>query len=320
MKLLITGCSGFVGGALSGRLAFDSGVRLMCVGRRTISSLPATVSQRVIPDLCGEMDWSDALCETDTVVHCAARAHVTSEVAHSSEAEFQRVNVDATINLARQAAEANVRRFVFVSSIKVNGDVSITERPFSPLDRPAPSDAYARSKYEAEKELWRLGRDTGMEIVIVRPPLVYGPGVKANFRTMMSCLYKGIPLPLGMAHNLRSFVALDNLIDLLVTCIQHPAAANQVFLVSDGNDLSTRELLTRVGEALGRPARLLPLPLSILEVGAKLLGQRTLAQRLCSSLQVDISKTQELLDWRPPVSVDEALAVTARAYLDAIRS
>jgi len=237
------------------------------------------------------------------------------ETANDPLAEFRKVNVDGTLNLARQAAAAGVRRFIFISSIKVNGEGSALGAPYLADAKPAPADPYGISKMEAEQGLRALAAETGMEVVIIRPVLVYGPGVKANFRSMMSWLNKGVPLPLGAIHNQRSLVALDNLVDLIVTCIDHPAAANQTFLVSDGEDLSTTELLRRMGAALGKPARLLPVPAFMLQAGAALLGKRDMAQRLCGSLQVDISKTRELLNWTPPVSVDQALAKTAAHFL-----
>lgn len=186
--------------------------------------------------------------------------------------------------------------------------------PFSATDAPVPSDAYGVSKMEAEHGLHELSAQTGMDVVIIRPPLVYGPGVKANFAAMMSWLKRGVPLPLGAIHNQRSLVALDNLVDLIVTCLTHPAAANQTFLVSDGQDVSTTDLLRRMGRAMGHPARLVPVPVSCLKLAAAMLGKQDIAQRLCSSLQVDIDKTRHLLDWRPPLSLDEGLKKAAQGY------
>jgi nucleoside-diphosphate-sugar epimerase len=231
-------------------------------------------------------------------------------------AEFRKVNVEGTLNLARQAAEAGVRRFIFISSIKVNGEGTPLGSPYRADAQPQPADSYGISKMEAEQGLRALAAETGMEVVIIRPTLVYGPGVKANFLSMMRWLHKGVPLPFGAIHNQRSLVALDNLVDLIVTCIDHPAAANQTFLVSDGEDLSTTELLRRMATALGKPARLLPVPSWLLEAGASILGKKALSQRLCGSLQVDISKTRELLGWTPPLSVDAALRKTAAHFLE----
>jgi nucleoside-diphosphate-sugar epimerase len=220
---------------------------------------------------------------------------------------FRAVNVDATLNLASQAAAAGVKRFVFVSSVKVNGETTLPGRAFAEAEAPNPQDAYGLSKYEAEQGLRQLSADTGMEVVIIRPPLVYGPGVKANFASLMRAVQRGWPLPLGAVCNQRSFVALDNLMDFIIICITHPQAANQTFLVSDGQDLSTTELVRGMAQAAGVPARLLPVPVWALQAGASLLGRGDAVQRLCGNLQVDISKARSLLGWVPPVSVEEGL-------------
>jgi UDP-glucose 4-epimerase len=264
--------------------------------------------------LAPSTDWSTALNGVSVVVHCAARVHVMRDTSVDPLEEFRRVNVQGTLNLARQAAAAGVRRFVFVSSIKVNGEATQPGCPFTADDILAPLDPYGVSKMEAEQALREIVRQTGMEVVIIRPPLVYGPGVKANFAAMMRWLQRGVPLPLGAIHNQRSLVALDNLVDLIMTCIKHPAAANQTFLVSDGEDASTTELLRRMGQAMGHPARLLPVPASWLKLAAGLIDKRDVAQRLCGSLQVDISKTRELLGWVPPVSLDEGLRRAATGH------
>lgn len=311
--ILVTGASGFVGGALVARLAAQ---RSLKVSLRLISGgFPENV-EIVQAELAPDQDWSATLAGVGAVIHCAARVHVMSEQSADPLAEFRRVNVDGTMHLARQSASAGVRRFVFLSSIKVNGEQTGRGAPFVADQPPNPEDPYGISKMEAEEGLRALAAETGMEVVIIRPVLVYGPGVKANFLSMMRWLHKGVPLPFGAIHNRRSLVALDNLVDLIVTCIDHPAAANQTFLVSDGEDLSTSELLRRMGSALGKPARLLPVPSWLLEAGAAMLGNNALSQRLCGSLQVDISKTRELLNWTPPVSVDEALGKTARHFLE----
>jgi nucleoside-diphosphate-sugar epimerase len=224
---------------------------------------------------------------------------------------YREVNVGGTLNLARQAAHAGVSRFVFVSSIKVNGEITQPGNPFTAYDLPSPLGPYSLSKLEAEQGLRDIEAQTGMEVVIVRPPLVYGPGVKANFAAMMSCLARGMPLPLGAIYNARSMVALDNLVDLLVTCLNHPAAAGQIFLVSDGEDVSTTELLRRTAHAMGKKALLLPVHTLVLELGATVLGKRDVAQRLCGSLQVDIDKTQRLLSWNPPLTLDQGLKKAA---------
>jgi UDP-glucose 4-epimerase len=269
----------------------------------------------VVGNICSDTDFASALAEVACVVHLAARVHVMQDVSADPLAEFRRVNVEGTLNLARQAAAAGVRRFVYVSSVKVNGEATRPGHPFTACDGPSPTDPYGVSKFEAEQGLLSLAREIGMEVVIVRPPLVYGPGVKANFLEMMRWLDRGIPLPLGAIRNKRSLVALDNLVDLIITCIDHPAAANEVFLVSDGEDLSTTDLLRRTAMALGRPSRLIPLPTVMLSAGLSAIGKGDLARRLCDSLQVDISKTRERLGWEPPVKIDVALRKTAEDYL-----
>ena len=286
LSLLITGGTGFVGGALVKRL----GDKQVSLATRSDSAA-----------------WHKALVGITTVVHLAARVHVMHDTEADPLTAFRAVNVVDTLSLARQAAAAGIRRFVFISSVKVNGEATQPGRPFTADDAPAPLDAYGISKMEAEQGLRVIAAQTGMEVVIIRPPLVYGPGVKANFAAMMRWLRRGVPLPLGAIHNQRSLVALDNLVDLIVTCVDHPAAANQTFLVSDGEDLSTTQLLQRLGRALGKPARLIPVPASWLKLAAAMVGKPDVAQRLCGSLQVDIEKTRRLLGWTPPLSLDEGL-------------
>lgn len=310
--IFVTGASGFVGRALVSRLAAQ---RSLKVSSRQITGGFLENVEIVQAGLAADQDWSVVLAGVGAVIHCAARVHVMSEQSADPLAEFRRVNVDGTMALARQSATAGVRRFIFISSIKVNGEQTGPGVPYVADQLPNPEDPYGISKMEAEQGLRALATETGMEVVIIRPVLVYGPGVKANFLSMMRWLHNGVPLPFGDIHNSRSLVSLDNLVDLIVTCIDHPAAANQTFLVSDGEDLSTTELLRRMGAALGKPARLLPVPSRLLEVGAALLGKQSLAQRLCGSLHVDISKTRKLLGWSPPVSVDDALLRTATHFL-----
>ncbi|ABL66603.1 UDP-glucose 4-epimerase family protein [Chlorobium phaeobacteroides] len=312
--ILLTGVTGFVGSALNKRLLQDN-VSVRAAVRSEISELPKGVDLVQVGDLNPDIDWRGALSEVDAIVHLAARVHVMHDVVADPLAEFRRVNLEGTLNLAQQAALAGVRRFVFVSSVKVNGESTVLGKPFSPDDQPDPQDHYGISKYEAERGLLDLvSEKTGMEVVIIRPPLVYGPGVKANFASMMSWLDRGVPLPLGSVHNQRSLVALDNLVDLIVTCLDHPKAVNQTFLVSDGEDLSTSELLQRMGRALGKPARLIPVPVGVMQFAANLLGKGAVAQRLFGSLQVDSSKARDLLGWKPVVTVDEALQKTADAF------
>ena len=314
-SVLVTGASGFVGQRLTYRLE-ESGRPVRAAFRR-LGFAPESIKVKSIftGELTPEFCWRAALLEVDTIVHLAARVHVMHETATDALAEFRRVNVLGTLQLARQAADLGVRRFVFVSSVKVNGEVTQLGRPFRADDRPAPIDAYGVSKLEAEQALLDLAKTTGLEVVIIRPVLIYGPGVKANFLKMMQWLYRGMPLPFGLINNQRSLVGLDNMLSLITTCMDHPAAKNQVFLVSDGEDLSTPELLRRTAKALGKNARLLPVSTSVLAVAAGVFGKRDFAQRLCGSLQVDINKTRELLGWAPPQSVDEGLAITAQDFL-----
>ena len=307
--MLVTGANGFVGRALCAE-AVSRGMAVRGITRAS-DYLPISVEKFAVDSIDGNTDWQDVLMGCEVVVHLAARVHVVAYTSANPLEAFRRVNVQGTLNLARQAAAAGVRRFVFVSSIKVNGEATQPGCPFTADDAPAPLDAYGVSKMEAEQGLREIARQTGMEVVIIRPPLVYGPGVKANFAAMIRWLQRGVPLPLGAIHNQRSLVALDNLVDLMVTCLTHPAATNQTFLVSDGEDVSTTELLRRMGQALGRPARLVPVPASILKLAAALVGKRDVAQRLCGSLQVDIEKTRKLLGWTPPLTLDQGLRKAA---------
>ena len=310
--VLVTGVTGFVGGAVARELVRRQQTVVRGAVRRATDVVPFGVERVVVGELGSATRFEQAVEGVDIVIHAAARVHVMADRDSDPVAAYRRVNVDGTVNLARQAASAGVRRFVFVSSIKVNGEATQPGRPFRPDDPPAPEDAYGISKHEAEQALKALALDTGMEFVIVRPPLVYGPGVRANFRSMMRWLERGIPLPLGAIHaNRRSLVALDNLVDLLIVCATHLAAANQTFLVSDGEDLSTTDLLRRTAGAMGNRARLVPVPGFLLALGCKLLGRSAISQRLCGSLQVDIAKNRELLAWQPPLSVDEGLARAA---------
>ncbi|GFM79833.1 UDP-glucose 4-epimerase [Pseudomonas cichorii] len=312
-SVLLTGATGFVGKALLASL-LKRGDKVTAAVRGSSAQVDPTVTLAQIAGLDGQTQWQDSLQNVQVVIHAAARVHVMTDTEADPLAAFRKVNVEGTLNLARQAAAAGVRRFIFISSIKVNGEGTLPGQPYRADDIAAPIDPYGISKMEAEQGLRALAEETGLEVVIIRPVLVYGPGVKANFLSMMRWLDKGVPLPFGAIDNRRSLVALDNLVDLIVTCMTHPAAANQTFLVSDGEDLSTTLLLKRMASGLGKSARLLPIPSALLVLAARLLGKRSLSQRLCGSLQVDIQKTRSLLDWTPPVSVDKALSMVARHY------
>lgn len=302
MRILITGASGFLGGKLLRALSFQD-MRVSVALRHNLNVFD--VPLYVVGELSEFTDWSDAVAGQDVVIHAAARAHSMGADAKGCAADYQRVNASGTLKLAQQAARAGVRRFIFISSIGVNGNVS--KRPFSADEHPHPAEAYAQSKWQAEQALWEIQKQTGMEIVIIRPPLVYGPDAPGNFGILVRWVEKGVPLPLGAIYNKRSLVGIDNLVDLIIRCLDHPAAANQVFLAGDGEDLSTTELLRGVGRAMGKPARLIPVPAGLLQFGATVLGKKAMAQRLLGSLQVDISKTCELLDWKPPYTVEEGL-------------
>ncbi|TLP61150.1 MULTISPECIES: UDP-glucose 4-epimerase family protein [Pseudomonas] len=318
-RVFLTGATGFVGSALARRLLADGDCALVCAVRSAAASVPAAAQTVVCQDFAVSDGWQAALSGVDVVVHSAARVHVMNDTEKDPLAAFRQVNVGGTLNLARQAAAAGVRRFVFISSIKVNGEETAPGGAYRADDVPAPRDPYGVSKHEAEQQLLQLAAEGLIEVVIVRPVLVYGPGVKANFLSMMRWLDRGVALPFGAIDNRRSLVALDNLVDLVVTCLAHPAAANQVFLASDGEDLSTTQLLQRMAAALGKRACLLPVPAWLLRLGATCVGRKALSQRLCGSLVVNIDKTRQLLGWVPPVSVDAALAATARHFQDSVR-
>jgi len=305
-KILITGGTGFIGGAALRQLCFDGFTTTAAYRRRKID-LPSEVKRCIVNSVQSDTDWSEALSDQDVVVHCAARVHLIRDTEVNPLIVIRDINVEGTLNLARQAVAAGVDRFVFLSSIGVNGAQTVHGTPFFEVDLPKPHNAYALSKWEAEEGLMEIAAETKLEVVIIRPPLVYGLNAPGNFGTLMRAVQRGWPLPLGAVHNQRSLVALDNLVDFIVTCITHPKAANQTFLVSDGQDLSTTELVRGMAQAAGAPARLLPVPVWALQAGASLLGKGDAVQRLCGNLQVDISKARSLLGWVPPVSVEEGL-------------
>lgn len=307
-SILVTGGTGFIGRALVTRLS-EGGARVRSSVRR-----PSKSSMEVqVPSLGLDAEWRPALEGITTVIHTAARAHVLKDEAEDPIQIFREVNAAGTLQLARQAAEVGVKRFVFLSSIGVNGTQSI--KPFTESDVPHPIEPYAVSKLEAEQGLMELSRETGMEVVIIRPPLVYGPSAPGNFGKLANAVRRGIPLPLGaVTQNRRTLVGLDNLVNLIVTCAYHPAAANQVFLAGDDEDLSTADLLHRMAKAFGVSPRLLPVSVPLLKAMARAAGKSGMVERLCSSLQVDITKAREVLGWKPPLTVDEGLARVAAGF------
>ena len=309
MKMLLTGSSGFVGAALAKSIE-ASNFGLVAPTRSGFGSNNNSQIARLaetIGEINAATEWGGFLEGVETIVHCAA----VSEVAKNPDAQqlhaLRSVNTDGTLNLARQAALSGVRRFVFLSSIKVNGDSTRLGKPFMCDDSPKPVDAYGRSKLDAERGLQEVAREAGMEFVIIRLPLVYGAGVKGNFRMLMQLVEYGVPLPLSNIRNKRSLIGIDNLVDLISICISHPKAANQIFLASDDQDLSTTELLRGLAKAMGKSTRLFPFPEQFLVAAAQCVGKSTFAEKLLGSLQVDISKTKLLLSWAPRVSLQDGL-------------
>lgn len=313
-KILVTGASGFVGQALCFSLLAQGHLGPAAV--RSANSMPLGGGLGVVAvgEVGAQTDWSEALVGVDCVIHCAARAHVMHETESNALAAYRAVNVAGTQRLAVQAVALGVRRLVFLSSIGVLGIHTNSRGPFSVSDAPKPVEDYAISKWEAEQALWAVSAQTGLEVVVVRPPLVYGPGLKGNLLRLLRWVARGVPLPLGAVHNQRSLVGLSNLVDLLLRCAEHPAAAGKTFLASDGRDSSISELIRLMAEGMNRRAHLLPIPVSLLKAGGSLLGKRSEIDRLVGSLQVDSAYTRAQLGWAPPVSVEDGVREMARWY------
>lgn len=311
-RMLVTGANGFVGRKLCAELprrgyAVRAAVRLA-------NSPVENAEVAVVGEVDEGTNWSDALRDADVVIHLAARVHVMKDTAADPLAEFLKVNLHGTENLARQAALAGVKRFVYVSSIKVNGERTTGTRAYAESDIPAPRDPYGISKWQAEQALQRIARETGMEVVIVRPPMVYGPDVKGNFIRLLAAIDKGLPLPLAGASNVRSLVYVGNLADALIVCATHPEAAGQTYPVRDGKDVSTAELVEKIAFALGRKSRSFYFPPVLLRIAAGLLGKPELTDRLFGSLRVNDQKLRNELGWIPPYTLEQGLHDTAAWY------
>lgn len=304
-KVLLTGASGFLGKAIIQCFKYSRKNKLSLVYRKNVCS---TESQSFsVGDFNNSTDFSVALSGQDVVIHAAARVHIMNESSCDSISKFRLVNVISTLKLARQAVEAGVKRFIFISSIKVNGETTSGSQSFSPLDTANPQDPYAISKYEAEKALIEISNNSNMEVVIIRPTLIYGPGVKGNFEKFIKIIKFGIPLPLGSVNNKRSLIALDNLVDLIITCVDHPNAANKILLVSDSEDVSTLDLAREISKAFGVRIYTFPLSVGLIKFLARIIGKGTVVDRLFCNLMVDSSKTLELLNWKPIISMKDQL-------------
>lgn len=312
-NILVTGATGFVGQALVTKLLAEK-FSVSALVRSETAYLPSDIRKVIVPDLVAQTEFQSILHNVEVVIHTAGRAHIMNDDVTNSLDEFRKVNTDATLRLAKQAAEADVKRFIFISSIGVNG--TFNSKPFVEADNVNPQEFYAVSKYEAEQGLLALAKGIGMEVVIIRPPLVYGASAPGNFGSLVRWMKKGVPLPFGAIYNKRSLVALDNLVNFIIHCIDHPKAANEVFLISDGEDVSTTQLLSKVAKAYGKKTCLIPVPVSWMTFTARLVGKADVANRLFSSLQVDSAKARDLLGWKSVVTMDEQLKKVVEVYLN----
>lgn len=310
-RMLITGSNGFVGKVLCQRLV-ERDFDVLAVVRNIDKLVPANRSV-CIAQINAETDWANQLVGVDVVIHLAARVHVMHETVSDSLSEFLSVNLHGTMCLAQQAVAAGVKRFVYVSTVKVHGECT-DGHAFSEIDQPHPQDPYALSKWQAEQALQKLAQETGIELVILRPPLVYGAGVKANFLNLLKLVDRALPLPLGSFRNQRSMVYVENLVDAIITCSMAQKAVGQTFLVSDGNEVSTPQLIGYLARGLNRPNRIFSFPVVIMRLIAGLLGKATVIDRLSQSLEVDSSKIRTMLGWQPPFTMIQGLAATAIWY------
>ena len=316
LKVVVTGAGGFVGQALCERLDGEDGIEVIGAVRSLPAQANGSPSLVAVGDIGGHTDWSQALAGVSVVVHLAARAHVLNEQSQDPREEFRRVNVDGAVALFQQAIDAGLKRFVFVSSIGVVGG-STEGKPFTEAMPPAPHADYAHSKYEAEEALKALSKSSGIELVIVRPPLVYAAHAPGNFARLLKLVALGVPLPFGSVVNQRSMVALENLVDFISLCVRHPAAAGETFHVSDDEDVSLPQMLELLGRGMGRNVLLLPVPNRLMALGAQLLRKKNLYTQLCGSLQVDSTKSRSLLGWQPPISAEIALIQAGKKFRQA---
>ena len=313
MKALVTGASGFIGSFLLSQFKDSNEISLRPVYRN--DNHLAYKKKILIENIDSNTNWNSALEGIDSVIHLAGRAHFLKKTSSNSSTEFKSINIDGTANLANQAASAGVKRFLYLSSIKVNGEETFPGEPFKPDNEPSPVDEYGKSKLEAERQLINISTKTEMDFVIIRPVMVYGPGVKGNLLSLLKWISRGLPLPLGSTKNLRDLVSVHNLVDLIFLCLTHPSAANQIFCVSDDEPISTSYLVNKMSKSFDRSIINFPISPYLLKILLQLINRSDISQKLISSLEVDIKKTKELLDWEPTYSFDEAINSTVSCFL-----